>query len=215
MKILLNKVHSPVTVLGYGRRIGIWFQGCNIHCSGCCSLDTWTFDDSKAIEVEAILDWCKEISAVGIDGVTITGGEPFDQPDGLLKLLEGLVSWRETQGVDLDLLVYSGYTMRNIEKKYSRHLPLIDAIVAGPFLTNRPTEKSYCGSDNQRRICFTARGRERYESQDGTMASGGIQVAIDTEGVWFVGIPRQGDLDRIDEECRKRGVILQGTSWRC
>ncbi|HSV19446.1 MAG TPA: 4Fe-4S cluster-binding domain-containing protein, partial [Casimicrobiaceae bacterium] len=46
--IELNKAHWPVTVLGPGKRIGLWLQGCSIHCPGCVSQDTWSADPSKA-----------------------------------------------------------------------------------------------------------------------------------------------------------------------
>ncbi len=49
MNILLNKAHFPVTVLGPGRRIGIWLQGCSIGCAGCISQDTWEADATKAM----------------------------------------------------------------------------------------------------------------------------------------------------------------------
>ena len=40
-RIALSRIHFPVTTLGPGRRIGIWFQGCSIRCPGCISMDTW------------------------------------------------------------------------------------------------------------------------------------------------------------------------------
>jgi anaerobic ribonucleoside-triphosphate reductase activating protein len=39
MKIAVSKAHYPVTVLGPGKRIGIWL-GCRIQCKGCVSQDT-------------------------------------------------------------------------------------------------------------------------------------------------------------------------------
>ena len=41
MELSLSRVHFPVTTLGPGRRLGIWFQGCSIRCPGCISADTW------------------------------------------------------------------------------------------------------------------------------------------------------------------------------
>jgi len=53
----LNKAHWPVTVLGPGRRIGLWVQGCTIHCKGCVSQDTWPRDPAKAIAVTDLVAW--------------------------------------------------------------------------------------------------------------------------------------------------------------
>lgn len=41
MMLYLSRIHFPVTTLGPGNRIGIWFQGCSIQCQGCVSVDTW------------------------------------------------------------------------------------------------------------------------------------------------------------------------------
>ena len=41
MNISLSRVHFPVTTLGPGQRLGLWFQGCSIRCAGCISADTW------------------------------------------------------------------------------------------------------------------------------------------------------------------------------
>ena len=39
--VSISRLHFPVTTLGPGHRIGIWFQGCSIRCEGCLSMDTW------------------------------------------------------------------------------------------------------------------------------------------------------------------------------
>jgi hypothetical protein len=44
----------------------------------------------------------------GVDGVTITGGEPFEHPDGLAELLRGLHAWRADLERPVDILCYSG-----------------------------------------------------------------------------------------------------------
>jgi anaerobic ribonucleoside-triphosphate reductase activating protein len=87
-KLSLSKLHFPITALGPGRRIGIWFQGCSIRCAGCMSRDSWAFSrDSEPVEkvLERMAPWFAEA-----DGVTISGGEPFDQSDGLAAVLAGL-----------------------------------------------------------------------------------------------------------------------------
>ena len=54
MLIAINKAHYPVTVLGPGQRIGIWFQGCRIHCPGCVSQDTWAADPGKRMPLHEL-----------------------------------------------------------------------------------------------------------------------------------------------------------------
>src|SRR5688572_8819093 len=70
----LNKAHWPVTVLGPGRRIGLWVQGCTIGCRGCVSQDTWPSDATKSVAIRDLIAWCRRVSAGAPDGVTISGG---------------------------------------------------------------------------------------------------------------------------------------------
>ena len=104
----LNKAHWPVTVLGPGRRIGLWVQGCSIHCPGCVSQDTWPSDPAKAIAVRDLVAWCRRTAGDAVEGVTISGGEPFDQPVALAALLRALDAWRRHARLDFDILCYSG-----------------------------------------------------------------------------------------------------------
>src|ERR1044071_7362148 len=100
--IQLNKAHWPVTVLGPGRRIGLWLQGCTIGCRGCGSKDTWPRDPSKTIAVGALVDCGRRATTDPLDGVTISGGEPFQQPIGLGALLRALIAWRRNAALDFD-----------------------------------------------------------------------------------------------------------------
>jgi anaerobic ribonucleoside-triphosphate reductase activating protein len=216
MKLQLNKAHYPVTALGPGRRIGIWMQGCSIHCPGCVSLDTWEPDRSKSIEVDALVAWCKRVCGGSTDGITISGGEPFDQPKALAGLLAGLIGWRRASAQAFDILCYSGYRVERLRKEHPRLLDRIDALMCDPYVENLATERPWRGSDNQRLVPLTALGHSRY---DGYVAAAGeepkrFQVVADGKRIWFVGIPHRGDLDRIEQACAERGVSLAATSWR-
>ena len=102
--IALNKMHFPVTTLGPGRRVAIWFQGCRVRCAGCLSRDTWDVTDAHLTTVdhvaEALTPWLEEA-----DGVTFSGGEPFDQPQALAALIGAV----RRVSRPIDLLAYSGY----------------------------------------------------------------------------------------------------------
>ena len=215
MKILVNKAHYPVSVLGHGKRIGIWLQGCSIHCPSCCSLDTWEFAEDRGIDVAVLVDWCSGVSTRSIDGITISGGEPFDQPEALLALLQALDRWRSEDGRRSDILVYTGYSERRVRLNFAEHLRHIDALVVGPFRENAGGKKIYCGSDNQRIVVCSPLGEERYGVENHVNWKSGMQVMADEEGVWMIGIPRRGDLKRLEADCMKRGLDLGKPSWRC
>lgn len=216
MRIQLNKAHYPVTALGPGKRIGIWTQGCSIRCPGCVSLDTWEADRSKAMAIDELIAWCKRVGGGAAEGITISGGEPFDQPRPLAKLLDGLHRWRNTLTRPFDILCYSGYRLEKLQKEHASHLARIDAIICDPFVESLPTERWWRGSDNQRLVILSELGEERFGRYVDTAVDEPkrFQVVADGKRVWFVGIPQRGDLDRIESACAERGVTLAATSWR-
>jgi anaerobic ribonucleoside-triphosphate reductase activating protein len=216
MKLQLNKAHFPVTALGPGRRIGIWTQGCSIHCPGCVSLDTWKPDRSKAMEIDALIAWCKRVGADGFDGVTISGGEPFDQPKALAALFDALLRWRRTCQQPFDILCYSGYRLERLRQEHPKLLARIDALICDPYVAGLATERPWRGSDNQRLVPLTPLGQARYGERVDTAGNlpRRFQVVADGQRIWFVGIPHRGDLDRIEQACAERGVSLAATSWR-
>lgn len=217
MNILLNKAHFPVTVLGPGRRIGLWLQGCSIRCKGCVSQDTWPADPRRAMPVKALLDWCRRVAHAGLDGITISGGEPFDQPKALAALLDGLIAWRSAAGLDFDLLCYSGYPLKTLEKKHAKLLARLDALIPEPYADGRPLGPLWRGSDNQTLVPLSPRGAARYaEFLDAPQGADDkrMQVAVEDGRLWMIGIPHRGDMASLEALCRQRGLRLDQVSWR-
>jgi len=213
----LNKAHWPVTVLGPGRRIGLWVQGCTIGCRGCVSQDTWPSDPSKTIAVRELLAWCKRVAGDELDGVTISGGEPFQQPEGLRALLEGLRAWRRSATLDFDLLCYSGYPLKTLERKHAKLLALLDAVIPEPYVDHLPQGNVWRGSSNQPLVPLSERGRARYaEHVAATSDATGkrMQAAIEGGRVWMIGIPGRGDMAQVEALCASRGLPLSKVSWR-
>lgn len=236
--LLLAKAHYPVTTLGPGTRAGIWTQGCTLRCPGCLSRDTWEPDPRKAVPVEAVLGWLESLPALP-DGVTISGGEPFQQPQALAALLRGIHAWRGNRPVDI--LVYSGYVYSRLSRSATTRdiLDLCDAVITGPYIDRlnpvrpeggHPGQGSllWKGSANQRIVPLTALGRERYGSpargqgsEDAASCAEArprVQVSVDEgpEGrrVYYIGIPRRGDLDHLTSMLEQAGIRAGEVSWR-
>jgi anaerobic ribonucleoside-triphosphate reductase activating protein len=216
VKIAINKAHFPVTVLGPGRRIGLWLQGCSIRCPDCVSQDTWARDPGREMEVEALLAWCRRVAVDGFDGVTISGGEPFDQPKALTALLKGLHRWRRTSQQEFDILCYSGYPLDKLQRRHGTTLALLDAIIPEPYVDGLPLAHVWRGSANQPLLPLSALGEKRYGAWLDVPAEEGkrMQVAADGERLWFIGIPHRGDMAALEALCRERGLDMNGVSWR-
>jgi anaerobic ribonucleoside-triphosphate reductase activating protein len=204
--------HYPVTVLGHGVRAGIWVQGCTIGCRGCASTDTWDPAGGEAVEPAALVAWLDDLPEP-LDGVTISGGEPFQQPEALAELLGRLVVWRADR--PLDVLVFSGYAWPRLRGRaeYAAALANCDAVVAGPYVESRNTGVALRGSDNQEIVTMTALGRSRYRDED-TRPAPALQVLRSGGGVRLIGIPRGGDLERLRAGLAARGVSVENVTWR-
>ncbi len=217
MKISLNKAHFPVTVLGPGRRIGIWLQGCSIGCKGCVSQDTWARDPGRDMTVAQLLRWCRQTTAGQLDGVTISGGEPFEQPQALAALLDGLRQWRSAGGPDFDILCYSGYPLATLKRDHAKLLAQLDALIPEPFVQAKPLTHLWRGSANQPLVLLSPRGQARYaEFVDAPAASADkrMQAMVDGQRVWYVGIPDRGDMAALEAACQARGIAFDQVSWR-
>lgn len=208
MKISLSRMHYPVTTLGPGQRLGIWFQGCSIRCPGCVSADTWASGgDATTIDqvVEAASRWMTEAQ-----GVTISGGEPFDQPEALTLLLEALPLTPAQ-----DVLVYSGNPFERIQSHPSVLNGRIDALMSDPYAAGEAQTLPLRGSDNQRLHLLTALGKQRFSCFNDPMASSqrSLDVMFDSDGtVWLAGIPRPGDMERLRDLLGARGHEIRTTA---
>ncbi len=218
MQININKAHFPVTVLGPGKRIGIWLQGCRIACKGCVSQDTWDSNVNRRMTVAQLLVWCEQVSESDLDGITISGGEPFDQPRALAALLDGLHLWRTRLNSDMDILCYSGYPLTTLKVKHADIINKLDALIPEPYIEQQPTNQIWRGSDNQSLQLLTERAQNKYAaflSNDTTKpANKQIQVMLDGKQVWYIGIPQRGDMNRLEASCQEQGISFQQPSWR-
>jgi anaerobic ribonucleoside-triphosphate reductase activating protein len=132
--------------------------------------------------------------AVGADGLTVSGGEPFDQPDVLAAVLQ---SWRAFS--DRSALVFTGREFREISAWLSAHPGLVDAMITGPFRSDLPQTVALRGSDNQRLQVLSERGAEFLEFERPVRQEDRrLDVMFDERGdAWLAGIPARGDVGRL------------------
>lgn len=204
----ISRVHFPVTTLGPGRRLGIWFQGCSLRCEGCISVDTWA-TAKELIPVDQLMIELSSYLPL-VDGVTISGGEPFDQFEALLAIV---VQLREKTKVDI--LVYTGYGIEDITDQLQQIKPYIDVLISDPFQRQSSQTLRLRGSDNQRLHCFTSQAIEKfaYYQQAVTTEDKVLDVMFDAEGVvWFAGIPKRDDFVKLQTLLKQQGHQLKVTA---
>ena len=93
-------------VNGPGERFVLWLQGCPLRCPGCFNEEFLPHIERHLIEIDEMLTWVLDVS--GIEGITYTGGEPFEQAQGLALLSKQL------QAAGLTVVCYTGYTLERL-----------------------------------------------------------------------------------------------------
>ena len=205
LKVGISRVHFPVTTLGPGKRLGIWFQGCSLRCEGCISLDTWA-TAKTLIPIDQLMMALSSYLPL-VDGITISGGEPFDQFDALLAIVAQL-----REKTEVDILLYTGYSIEDIPDQLQQIKPYIDVLISDPFRRQTSQTLRLRGSDNQRLHCFTSQAKEKYAyyQQVVTTNDNVLDVMFDAEGVvWFAGIPKRDDFIKLQTILKQQGHQLK------
>ncbi len=201
----LSRIHFPVSTLGPGKRVGIWFQGCSLRCPGCISADTWSRGRENTTVAE-VLAVCVSFGDA-VEGITITGGEPSEQPLALAALLQGL---SEILPIRPDVLLYSGRTVCELTPLLDRLTGLVDALISEPFVEGETQTRPLMGSDNQQLHLLTPLGERRFRQfqRPRNARDDALDFMADEDGrIWMAGIPRRGDLERL------RGLVADDGVW--
>lgn len=147
-------------VEGPGRRSAALFQSCPLRCRHCWVPHLHAEDAGVLVPVEQLADALLD-PAYPRDGVSILGGEPFAQQEGLLALVEAL----RVRGCP-HILCYSGYTYEHLWRRARRQLPIgavldkINMLIDGPYVERLAGRAGpWTGSGNQRVIDLAATRR--------------------------------------------------------
>lgn len=209
-RIRINRFASPVRSLGPGRRAVLWVQGCTLGCKGCASNDTWPLDGGEVWTLPRLAATIAgAMEQQDLDGLTISGGEPFQQPDVLADLVADL----RTRGAlhDRDVLLFTGYAPKRAQRLGLRLWESADAIVAGPYRADLPGDDWLRASSNQQLILNTPLAEERFVGPAGITH---IQVTADGDDLLVTGLPQAGDLERFWLRMAERGIVFGETTWK-
>lgn len=147
MKIRIAGIVNDSIVDGPGFRLSIFTQGCPHACPGCHNPQTHDFAAGRDEDTEAIIE--KMHKNPLLDGITLSGGEPFCQPRPCAELA------RAAHESGLNVWCYTGYTFEELIKMQNPDqlalLESVDVLVDGRFvLQQRTLECRFRGSSNQR-----------------------------------------------------------------
>jgi anaerobic ribonucleoside-triphosphate reductase activating protein len=169
----LSKVNGP------GLRFVLWTQGCSKGCKNCFNPETWSFEGYKLLTPLEIFELIKNSN---VSGVTITGGDPLEQPEELLELLVLLESLNLSNGI----ILFTGYTIDEINKDFllRKSLDYIDVLIDGRFEKDKRISSSLRGSENQNIIYFSSKIKEEELNIDQE-----VEVGILYSEMYVTGFP--------------------------
>lgn len=139
------RVVDGTSVDGPGLRTSIYLAGCDHQCPGCHNPSSWDFAGGEVMEVDDLLE---RIAENDFD-VTLTGGDPLYQIDGVIELAKRVRTMGKT------LWCYTGFTYEQVcgSPSMRRVLRWVDVLVDGPFVKGlRDENLLFRGSSNQRLI---------------------------------------------------------------
>lgn len=179
MRITLYMQQRQTRTLGPRIRYGIWVQGCNKRCHGCIAPDAQPLDGGYTEDTEHIAQ--DVLSQPNIEGITISGGEPFLQQDALCELIDAVRSQR-----DLGVIIYTGMNYEEVAE-----LPLTshcDLLIDGEYIEALNDDLSLRGSSNQHIICITDRYADTVEHYYGRPGRK-VEFIIENGCISMIGIP--------------------------
>ena len=150
--IRVHKIVKKTESEGPGLRIAIWVQGCSIHCRNCYEKDTWDVNGGDSMSIDEIVALANEV-----EGITVLGGEPSEQAEGVAELLE------QFKLQDKNCIVFSGHTLEELMDKGSDAiddmLKFTDVLIDGGFdEQKKELIRPMVGSSNQRFISLSDEG---------------------------------------------------------
>ncbi len=188
----------PVTALGPGDRAVLWVAGCPRDCPGCISPEMQPRDAGEDVPVDTLAARLERIAAP-LDGLTISGGEPFDQSDALADLLDRLRASRPHWNV----LIYTGYLLEELRADPVRAVLLehTDILADGPYRREIPRTHPLTGSGNQRVHYLTPRGGALREAAE-ALEPGAMNLGLSRSGRsdMIIGVT---DAQKRAEACRE------------
>jgi anaerobic ribonucleoside-triphosphate reductase activating protein len=179
MNVRLARIAYPVTSLGPGHRVALWVAGCSMRCHGCITPDLWNPDAGRLVSVERVLGRILALDPT-LDGISISGGEPFDQAAALGYLLQEL----RTARPQWNTLVFSGYTFSALVRggaAVDSLLTQADVLVAGPYDRRKPGVHPLAASANQTVHFLTERGKALRSRIDSAPLNG-TDLALGRDG---------------------------------
>lgn len=195
----IARILYPIHALGPGKRLCIWVCGCERRCFRCANPELQYADPEKEIDLQLLLDLITP-QLREADGITISGGEPFDQVEELSQLVDAVRVYTQ------DILIFTGYTRTALEKRNdfaTNHvLESIAVLIDGEYIDEQNNGETLRGSSNQQIHYLSEKFRESYKPY--LQADRIVQNVATSSGVFSIGIHNRGFVSELRESILDR-----------
>lgn len=187
-------------VAGPGTRAVLWVAGCLRRCPACMKPDLFSFATGSAVTVDQMAN--RILNVKGLDGVTFSGGEPFEQATALAQLSAIL------RAAGLSVLVYSGYRLEDLraQEKFSSLLQVTDVLIDGEYRHDLSGPLRWRGSANQRVHILS--GAESVVPHDSDLVCE-VQAVIASATMRLSGFPSPEIERKLSDSLALRGVVMR------
>ncbi|PMR60997.1 ribonucleoside-triphosphate reductase activating protein [Verrucosispora sp. ts21] len=192
--VALARFLAATRAEGPGERTAIWVQGCAIRCPGCFNPHLW---GSRGGEQVAPHELARRVLDAGTDGLTLLGGEPFDQAAALARVAA------EVGAAGRSVMTFTGYTRSQLDAAVDAGrtdvaalLAATDLLVAGPFQADRiDIRRPWVGSTNQEFVLLGDRFPDLLDELP--VNPDRVEITVDPAG--RVAVNGWADPDALDE----------------
>ena len=149
---------------GPGCRAVIWVKGCSLGCAGCYNPDTHLHTPKHLVPASELAEWASSIK--GIEGLTFSGGEPFEQAGAVAEVIR----LARKSKPELSVFIFTGYSLDELSSSddagVNSLLERVDMLSAGRYeSTMRDSTLLWRGSANQNLVYLTDRYSQEMESK--------------------------------------------------
>lgn len=149
----IHAVEPKSRANGPGKRFVVWFQGCTLGCPGCFNPATHAVTAGPAMPIDELARAMAASCASGATGLSLSGGEPLQQPEAACALLDA------ARALGMSTLAFSGYTIDEIRGLPGGRdvLARLDVLIDGRYVAGDRLAAGLRGSANQRVHLLTDR----------------------------------------------------------
>jgi anaerobic ribonucleoside-triphosphate reductase activating protein len=157
----IAQICPETRVLGPGKRFVIWVQGCPFSCAECVAPNWIPIEINRLVSIDDLAE--RITGAQDLEGITLSGGEPMLQAEGLATLVRRVHKARP----NLSVIAFSGFTLGQLRKRarlkpgIGELLDQLDVLIDGLYHADLNDDLGLRGSSNQRIRFLTARYRNR------------------------------------------------------